>query len=127
MQPQVKLAIALGLLFLSLMAMMQTVRLSVHLSFLLRAVPADPQRAKRLARVAFAMNRRCSLYFSVGLRLGYVFFPMFLYILGPLALLISTIVEVTTTSYASRCLVKEARQDTIFEHSKRTFPSLRGR
>ena len=35
-----------------------------------------------------------SLFFSVGLRFLYAFFPIFLYILGPLALLIATLVQV---------------------------------
>ncbi len=33
------------------------------------------------------------MFFSIGLRLQYAFFPIFIYVLGPLALLIATIVE----------------------------------
>ena len=95
LDPVVKIAICLGVLFSSLILLMQCVRLSVHLTFLLRAVSTDPSRHRRLQKLAFAINRRASLYFSLGLRVQYSFFPLFLYILGPLALLISTIVEVS--------------------------------
>ena len=94
MAPQTKLGIALGTLFLSLLAMTQCVRLSVHLTYLIRAAPVDPRRQRRFSQIAFAVNRRASFYFSIGLRLQYAFFPLALYILGPLALLITTVVEV---------------------------------
>ncbi|KAG7673983.1 hypothetical protein NADE_004329 [Nannochloris sp. 'desiccata'] len=94
MSPEIKLGICLAILFVALLTMTQCVRLSVHLSFLLRAVPIDPKRSLKFQKIAFAINRRASLFFSLGLRIQYAFFPLFLYILGPLALLISTIVEV---------------------------------
>jgi uncharacterized membrane protein len=94
LSPEIKLGIALGLLFVALLTMTQCVRLSVHLSFLLRAVPVDPKRSLKFQKLSFAINRRASLFFSLGLRIQYAFFPLFLYILGPLALLISTICEV---------------------------------
>lgn len=97
MPPQARLGIAMGVLFLSLIAMTQCVRLSVHLTYILRAVPAaDPRRGARLQKIAFQINRRASLFFSIGLRFQYAFFPVFLYILGPLALLISTLVEASS-------------------------------
>lgn len=64
-----------------------------HLTYLLRAAPADPKRCRRFQKLAFAINRRASLFFSIGLRLQYAFFPVFLYVMGPLALLIATVVE----------------------------------
>jgi len=92
---QAKLGIAMGLLFLSLLSMSQCVRLSVHLTYILRAIPAKPQKnSARLEKIAFAINRRASLFFSLGLRFLYAFFPLFLYLMGPLALLVSTLVEV---------------------------------
>lgn len=94
MSPQSKIGISLGVLVLALVGMTQCVRLSVHLTYILRAASADPQRQRRFQRLAFAVNRRASFFFSVGLRVQYAFFPVFLYILGPLALLISTVVEV---------------------------------
>ncbi len=94
MSPEIKLGIALAILFVALLTMTQCVRLSVHLSFLLRAVNVDPKRSVKFQKIAFAINRRASLFFSLGLRIQYAFFPMFMYILGPLALLISTVVEV---------------------------------
>lgn len=100
MPPQAKLAISLGILFLSLLAMTQCVRLSVHLAYLIRAAPVDETRQRRFQKLAFTVNKRSSLYFSLGLRLLYVFFPLFLYIIGPLALLISTLIEV------SACLIQ---------------------
>lgn len=93
MKPEIKLGLSLAMLFVALLMLMQCVRLSVHLTFLLRAVPVDPKRTLKFQKVAFAINRRASLFFSLGLRIQYAFFPFFLYILGPLALLISTIVE----------------------------------
>jgi len=94
LSPEIKLGISLAILFVALVTMMQCVRLSVHLSFLLRAVSVDPKRSLKFQKLAFSINRRASLFFSLGLRIQYAFFPLFLYILGPLALLISTIVEV---------------------------------
>ena len=58
MPADTKLALALGLLFIALMALAQCVRLSVHLGYLLRAAPADPKRGARLRRIAFSINRR---------------------------------------------------------------------
>lgn len=72
----------------------QCVRLSVHLGFIIRAAPVDPKRQRRFQKVAFVLNRRASLYFSLGLRFQYAFFPMVLYLLGPLAFLISTVIEI---------------------------------
>lgn len=64
-----------------------------HLTYLLRAAPADPKRQRRFQKIAFTINRRTSLFFSIGLRLQYAFFPVFIYVMGPLALLIATVVE----------------------------------
>ena len=94
MGPETKIGISLGILFVALLTMTQCVRLSVHLSFLLRAVPVDPKRSLKFQKIAFAINRRASLFFSLGLRIQYAFFPLFLYVLGPLALLLSTVCEV---------------------------------
>jgi uncharacterized membrane protein len=94
MGPELKLGIALAVLFVALITMTQCVRLSVHLSFLLRAVPIDPKRSVKFSKIALAINRRSSLFFSLGLRIQYAFFPLFLYVLGPLVLLISTLFEV---------------------------------
>ena len=54
----------------------------------------SPERLQRFQKITFAINRRASLFFSIGLRLLYSFFPLFLYVLGPLALLVTTVVEV---------------------------------
>lgn len=115
LSPQSKLGIALGVVFLSLLSMTQTVRLSVHLSYLLRAVSADAKRAARLSKVAFAINRRASLFFSLGLRLLYIFFPLFLYVLGPLALLIATLVELVAVFFMDLTPDEAAYEDGLGE------------
>jgi uncharacterized membrane protein len=94
MAPQTKLGITLGVFFLSLVAHSQCVRLAVHLTFLLRAASADSKRSKRFQVLAFAINRRTSLYFSLGLRLAYAAFAVFFLVLGVTAFLIATLVEI---------------------------------
>ena len=115
MSPPTKIGISLGVLILALICMTQCVRLSVHLTYILRAASADPQRQKRFQRLAFVVNRRASFFFSVGLRIQYAFFPVFLYILGPLALLLSSLAEVLALLVMDLTPDREEYQDEIMD------------
>eukprot|EP00887_Chlorella_sp_A99_P003099 scaffold9.g3099.t1 len=70
-------------------------RLAIHLGFVVRIVAADPLRHARLAARAKALTARASAYFAVGLRLFFSSLPFVLWLLGPTALLVTTVLEVS--------------------------------
>lgn len=93
MSPQVKVSLALGSLFASFLVFAQCVRIAVYLGYLIRVVPSNPSINLPLKDDTVILMQRASLYFTIGLRLLYMFVPLSFYMtLGTLALLITTLV-----------------------------------
>lgn len=88
---EVKVALTLGVVALSLLIFAQCVRIAVHLGFLIRIVPVNMNVSIPLRDATFVLTQRMSLYFALGLRFLYAFVPLMFYMtLGALALAIST-------------------------------------
>lgn len=108
-----KLGIALGILFLAIMAFAQSIRLAVHVGFTVRVVASDPARYVTLMYHCFTFLRRSSLYFAIGLKLIFATAPVILYVLGPTAFLIATLLDL-----AAQFLFDVIRVEGEGEHAK---------
>ena len=74
--PELKVAVATAVLLISFGAFAQCARLSVHLSFMFRVAPATEGREiwLPLRQELIAMTHRVSVYFTVCIRLIFLFF-----------------------------------------------------
>lgn len=128
MAPQTKIGLTLGVLFLALLSFAQCIRLAVHLTFLLRAASTDDsQRSRRFYVLAFAINKRASLFFSVGLRFSYAAFVFFFLVLGITTFLVATLVEITAllimdlTPYRKEYEGADKDNDDLVEEERSRF------
>jgi uncharacterized membrane protein len=82
--PEIKVGLATGTLLISFGAFAQCARLSVHLSFMFRVVPCTEGRqlGQALRAELIAMTHRVSVYFTVGIRLLYLFMILISWCLG---------------------------------------------
>lgn len=97
--PELKVGIGLGLLFLSLMFYAQSARGSIHLGFVVRVMPTHPHIDIPLRDEAILLVHRTSLYFSIGLRILYLFFPTFFWTMGTTPFLVSMVVVIVALTY----------------------------
>jgi len=103
---QLKLLLALASLIISIILLVQSVRLSIHLGFLLQTATSDEvdsngdgtisknRMAHLMSQHASNMMGRASFYFSTGLRFFFLFFPPFMWAFGALPLLLTTVIEI---------------------------------
>eukprot|EP00186_Timspurckia_oligopyrenoides_P001055 CAMPEP_0182442206 /NCGR_PEP_ID=MMETSP1172-20130603/1151_1 /TAXON_ID=708627 /ORGANISM="Timspurckia oligopyrenoides, Strain CCMP3278" /LENGTH=174 /DNA_ID=CAMNT_0024636941 /DNA_START=270 /DNA_END=794 /DNA_ORIENTATION=+ len=92
----VKLYIAAALSSLSFFAMTQNIRLLVHLGYFIRAAvqtgdPEDEEVYQNFRLDIIALTDRAGIYFLIGLRSFYLLIPTVAWILGPIYLLIVSI------------------------------------
>lgn len=92
MPPTVKLAIALVLLLCCFLCFVQSARLYSHIGFLLKAVSTSKTDGRSYERETIAVTDCAGMLFSVGIRLFLAFSIAVIWILGPVALLVSTAV-----------------------------------
>ncbi|GAB4821740.1 hypothetical protein N2152v2_008786 [Parachlorella kessleri] len=116
LSPEVKLAIALGALFLSLLSFSQSVRLSIHLGFMVRVVPQN--NSKSLRKQSIKIAQRSALYLAIGLRFMFAFMPLIMWLLGPLALLIATVILVVALFFLDYIPTDDDEEDSPNEHGK---------
>eukprot|EP00884_Botryococcus_braunii_P020093 jgi/Botrbrau1/6768/Bobra.0057s0004.1 len=94
LQPALKLAITEGMVLLAFLWFMQSIRLMVHLGFLMRVVPSARNTENYFQEeAAVGVALRSSICFTAGLRTFYAFIPLVMWMFGATALLISTVVE----------------------------------
>ncbi|KAI8108592.1 hypothetical protein M9434_006617 [Picochlorum sp. BPE23] len=134
LSPEVKVALALGDMFLSLLLFAQCVRISVHLGFLIRIVPENMNACLPFRETTFVLMQRASLFFALGIRCLFGFVPLAFYMtLGCLALLVSTVIliivmlflDVIPTTYHTQSLLRSSA-DAVVEASSYESPRLSG-
>ncbi|KAK2079226.1 hypothetical protein QBZ16_002917 [Prototheca wickerhamii] len=91
--PQVKLGLAFGTLLLCIMCLAQFVRFSLHQMYIMQVIASDPRRYAHLLKLSRVFVHRSSIYFSLGLRFLFLFAPAIMWCVGPLALLITTVLQ----------------------------------
>ncbi|KAK9839280.1 hypothetical protein WJX81_005578 [Elliptochloris bilobata] len=92
LQPTVKLAIALVMLLCCFLCFVQSARLFSHVGFLLKAVSSNKSDGRSFERETIAITDCAGTLFSVGIRLFIAFSIAAIWILGPVALMVSTAV-----------------------------------
>lgn len=92
--PEIKVGLATAILLISFGAFAQCARLSVHLSFMFRVAPAaDGKELGQILRAELiAMTHRVSVYFTVGIRLIFLFFILISWCMGITVMLIFFVV-----------------------------------
>ena len=106
LSPQLKIASAVGVMFLSFFSLAQSLRLWIHFGFFARAAGWARRRTDEYSEVeveglyqdACKTCLRAQTFFSVGLRFMYCFLPLIFWLLGSTYLLAGTL-AVTTALY----------------------------
>lgn len=131
--PETKVGLATAILLISFGAFAQCARLSVHLSFIFRVASCTEgkQLGQALRAESIAMTHRVSVYFTVGIRLIFLFMILISWCMGITVMLIFFVVVILLmawsdympTNVSSRQLEKtNAATDRLLE-SKATSTS----
>ncbi|KAK9810220.1 hypothetical protein WJX72_006937 [[Myrmecia] bisecta] len=90
-----KIAIAELTIWFSFLCFTQSIRMMVHLGFLLKVVASPLNKGKFFTiEEVVALSLRATIMFTAGLRAFYAFLPLIAWLFGPTAMFVSTVLLV---------------------------------